>query len=85
MEPSAFCYAFGADYRSVRYFRLDPVGTEPAEWLESIKAFLAAGFASMFGFPVYPEYDFPLRGGLIAYPSPGSRSRGGHCERRCGL
>jgi C1A family cysteine protease len=77
-EPSAFCYAFGANYQSVQYFRLDPAGTTPATTLANIKAYLAAGFPSMFGFPVYREYDNPLPGGLIAYPTTGYR--GGHAN-----
>jgi len=29
---------------------------------------------------VYPEYDNPLQNGLVAYPNPGSQSRGGHAN-----
>ena len=46
--------------------------TTPAQTLINIKTFLAAGFPSMFGFPVYPEYDNPAPGGLIGYPGPAS-------------
>jgi C1A family cysteine protease len=80
VEPSAFCYAFGANFQGLTYYRLDPVGTTPAQALANIKAFLASGFPSMFGFPVYPEYDSPLPGGLVAYPAPGHVSRGGHAN-----
>ena len=80
VEPPAFCYAFGANYQTLKYFRLDPAGTATAQILANVKAYLAAGFPSMFGFPVYPEYDSPLPGGLIAYPAPGHRSRGGHAN-----
>ena len=78
VEPPAFCYAFGANYQAIRYFRLDPPGAAPANILASIKVFAAAGFPSMFGFPVYTEYDHPLPGGLIAYPTTGYR--GGHAN-----
>ena len=77
-EPPAFCYAFGANYQSIKYFRLDRYGVAPATVLAIIKAFVAAGFPSMFGFPVYKEYDHPLPGGLIAYPTTGYR--GGHAN-----
>lgn len=80
VEPPAFCYAFGSNYQAVRYFRLDPSGTTPAQLLANIKAYLAAGFPSMFGFPVYTEYDNPLPGGLIPYPAPTSHFRGGHAN-----
>ena len=80
VEPPAFCYALGADYEAVKYFRLSPPGTTPAQILLNIKAYLAAGFPSMFGFPVYPEYDNPAPGGLIGYPGPSEHSRGGHAN-----
>ena len=82
VEPPAFCYAFGANYQALRYYRLDPPGASHAQVLANIKAFLAAGFPSMFGFPVYHEYDFPLPGGLIAYPTTGYR--GGHANVAAG-
>jgi C1A family cysteine protease len=84
VEPPAFCYAFGANFQGLKYFRLDPAATSAAQALANVKAYLAAGFPSMFGFPVYPEYDNPLPGGLIAYPSPTSRSRGGHANIAAG-
>ncbi len=84
IEPPAFCYAFGANYQAIQYFKLDPPGTTPAQTLLNIKAYLAAGFPSMFGFPVYPEYDQPAAGGLIGYPGPTEKSRGGHANVAAG-
>lgn len=84
VEPSSFCYAFGANYQGLKYFRLDPNGASPAQALANIKAFLAAGFPSMFGFPVYSEYDNPLPGGLVAFPGPSSHYRGGHANVAAG-
>jgi C1A family cysteine protease len=84
VEPSAFCYAFGANYQTIKYFRLDGPGTTPAQALANIRTYLASGFPCMFGFPVYPEYDQPLSGALIAYPAPSSRSRGGHANVAAG-
>jgi C1A family cysteine protease len=84
VEPPAFCYACGSNYKTVRYFRLSPLGTPPAQILNNIKTYLAAGFPSMFGFPVYPEYDQPATGGLIGYPGPGEKSRGGHANVAAG-
>jgi C1A family cysteine protease len=78
MEPPAFCYAFGANYKAVKYFRLDSPGTSPAQVLTNIKTYLSHGFPSMFGFPVYSEFDYPLPGGLIAFPAQNSHYRGGH-------
>ena len=80
VEPPAFCYAFGANFQALKYFRHDPVGTTAAAALLSVRTYLAGGLPSMFGFPVYPEYDNPLPGGLVAYPGPKSASRGGHAN-----
>jgi len=84
-EPSAFCYAFGANFQGLTYFRLDHTGTSTVQTLANIKAYLTAGFPSMFGFPVYPEYDHPLPGALVAFPAPTSRSRGGHANVAVGF
>lgn len=84
VEPPAFCYALGANFQALKYFRLDPPATTPAQRLANIKSYLAQGFPSMFGFPVYSEYDHPLPGGLIAYPGPTSRPRGGHANVAAG-
>ena len=84
VEPSAFCYAAGSNYKTVKYFRLSPPGTTPAQTLQNIKTYLAAGFPSMFGFPVYPEYDNPTPGGLIGYPGPSEKPRGGHANVAAG-
>jgi C1A family cysteine protease len=84
LEPPAFCYAFGANYQAIKYFRLDGPGTTATQALAHIRTYLAGGFPSMFGFPVYPEYDNPLPGALIAYPAPSSRSRGGHANVAAG-
>jgi C1A family cysteine protease len=84
VEPSAFLYSLGANYQAIKYFKLDPPGTAPAQILLNIKTYLAAGFPSMFGFPVYPEYDNPAPGGLIRYPGPTESSRGGHANVAAG-
>ena len=52
LEPTSFCYAFASNYQAIKYFRLDPPGVTPAQVLQNIKQYLAAGFPSIFGFPV---------------------------------
>ena len=84
VEPAPFLYALGADFKAVKYFRLSPPGTAPAQILLNIKNYLAGGFPSMFGFPVYPEYDNPAPGALIGFPGPGEQSRGGHANVAAG-
>ncbi|MEX2137778.1 MAG: C1 family peptidase [Pirellulales bacterium] len=82
-EPTAigadrceFAYAFAREFGTLNYVRLDD--REPAgdETLETVRDWLAAGFAVAFGFPVYTsittseEIAFPtrldgLRGGQV--------------------
>jgi C1A family cysteine protease len=72
LEP--FLFSFASEFQSIRYLRLDPRGSNGEDALENVKRFLAAGFPSIFGFPVYsslsrdPDIPFPtvfdyLRGG----------------------
>jgi C1A family cysteine protease len=80
VEPSSFLYAFGANYQSTKYFRLDPNGVTPAQVLQNIKTYLAAGFPSMFGFPVYDEYMHIPSDGKAAFPASHSQLYGGHAN-----
>ncbi len=77
-EPSAFCYAFGQDYKAISYYRLDPAGTAKNVLLNHIKAYLAAGLPSMFGFTVFSSYTQAATTGKIPFPTPGEKSVGGH-------
>jgi C1A family cysteine protease len=52
-EPDPFLYSFAAEFRSITYVRLDPPKSGGARTLETVKAYLAAGLACMFGFPVF--------------------------------
>jgi C1A family cysteine protease len=76
-EPPVFCYAFGASFKAVRYYRLDTAGTSPSALLRRIKDSLDGGFPAMFGFPVYDEFMNPEHG-RVAYPARNSRPHGGH-------
>ncbi|PYP87039.1 MAG: cysteine protease [Candidatus Angelobacter sp. Gp1-AA117] len=80
IEPSAFLYALGSNYQATKYFRLDPNGAPTTQVLQNIKAYLAAGFPSMFGFPVYDEYMHVPADGKAAFPSAHSTYYGGHAN-----
>jgi C1A family cysteine protease len=77
-EPSAFLYALGQSYKTIRYFRLDPLGTTRPALLDRIKTYLAAGLPSMFGFTVYSSIAQAQATGLIPFPAAGERVIGGH-------
>ena len=63
-QPDAFAYAAAGQLSSVGYVRLDLRGEPGAATLERVKSFLAAGFPSIFGFPVCTsvstEADIPF-------------------------
>ena len=77
-EPSGFCYAFGQNFQSVSYYRLDPSGTAVNVLLDQIKTYLAAGLPSMFGFTVYSSYGQADATGKFPFPTPGEAIAGGH-------
>jgi C1A family cysteine protease len=58
-------YSFAAEYRSIRYLRLDLRNSHGARTLDLVRAFLAAGFPVAFGFPVpasiTTDGDIPYR------------------------
>jgi C1A family cysteine protease len=78
IEPPAFCYAFAQNYQALNYVRLDPPTMPKPQVLNNIRTYLAAGFPSMFGFPVYDEFQRPNTQGQVAYPAPNSHLYGGH-------
>src|SRR5947209_17444087 len=77
IEPSAFLYALGSNYQATKYFRLDPNGAPTTQVLQNIKAYLAAGFPSMFGFPVYDEYMHVPADGKPGFQWQHSNNMGG--------
>jgi C1A family cysteine protease len=52
VEPDAFVYASADRWPGTQFIRLDGRASRPENTLETVKRFLAAGFAVVFGFPV---------------------------------
>jgi len=77
-EPTAFCYSFAQNYKSITYYRLDPPETKKKDLLERIKTNLKGDLPSMFGFTVYSSIDEAETTGRIPYPSDGDKIVGGH-------
>lgn len=78
MEPPAFCYAFGQNYQSIYYYRLDQSGVKPADLLQRIKSYLAGNMPSMFGFTVYSSYQYSGTNGHFPFPCPNESAVAGH-------
>lgn len=76
-EPTPFCYAFAQNYQSVKYYRLDPPGTNRDELVHIVRKHLATQLPAMFGFTVYDSIDDGYKG-QIPFPSRRERASGGH-------
>ncbi|MEW6007844.1 MAG: C1 family peptidase [bacterium] len=79
-EPTSFVYAIADNYEALKYFCHDPLGMNipPANVLQSVKKYLAAGIPSMFGFYGFPSFSQSNVKGGIPYPCPGERAEWGH-------
>lgn len=77
-EPTAMCYALAADYKAVKYLRLDTPNIAKNDLLTKIKINIAAGIPSMFGFTVYESYKQAENDGKIPFPSTNENQVGGH-------
>jgi len=77
-EPTAFCYSFANNYKSIQYFKLDVPNTDGDLLLKRIKSFIAAGIPSMFGFSVYDSIEQSRNDGKIPFPSNVEKIIGGH-------
>jgi C1A family cysteine protease len=78
MEPSAFLYSFAENYKAIRYYRLDPPGTDREVLLTTIKTYMSSFLPSMFGFTVYSSISQASSTGKIPMPATGERIMGGH-------
>jgi len=80
IEPSSFLFSFAANYKAIKYFRLDASGTPPATLLTRIKTNLAKGLPPVYGFTVYNSISQAATTGKIPYPAQGDRVIGGHAN-----
>lgn len=85
-EPNAFLYSFASNYQAMKYYRLDPSGTDKTTLLNAIKANLAAGLPSIFGFTVYNSYTqaSAANKGAIPFPIATDKVVGGHAVMAVG-
>jgi len=77
-EPTAFCYAYAQSFQALQYYRLDPPGTTPLAFLNTIKNYLNAGYVSIIGFTVYNSYSQAAVTGKIPFPVATDKVVGGH-------
>lgn len=84
VEPPSFCYAFAQNYQAIQYYRLDPPGTSAENLLKRVKAFLACGLPTMFGFTVFSSYQQAANDGKIPFPTARDYVVGGHAVAAIG-
>jgi C1A family cysteine protease len=66
-EPGPFLFAYGREYQSLVYIRLDPIGSAGPQVLQRVRAHLSGGFPSVFGFSAFEsltngaDIPFPTR------------------------
>jgi C1A family cysteine protease len=79
-EPTTFIYEIADNFESVNYICHDPFvpAVPPANVLNSVKTYLAAGIPSMFGFYVFPSYNQGNVKGAFPYPASGEKAFAGH-------
>jgi C1A family cysteine protease len=83
-EPSAFCYAFAQNFKAIKYLRLDAADRSTSQTLANVKAYLRAGFPSIFGFSCYKSLDDADVSGRIPYPAAQESFLGGHAVMAVG-
>lgn len=67
--PDAWLWAFGQNFQSIKYFRLD-YSANGNENVQRMKENVAKGYALDFGFIVFSSYrDAATNGGIFPYPS----------------
>ena len=79
-EPMAFQYAYAANFKALKYARLDAYGLTTGEIVKRIKRALQAKFPVAFGFPVYDSIGQVTRNWPLI-PLPGDKDDpqiGGH-------
>lgn len=82
-EPTAFCYAFAASFKALKYYRLDTPGIAATELLQQVKTHLTKGLVMTFGFTTYNSVDSALEG-RVPFPLASERVKGGHAINAVG-
>lgn len=86
LEPPSFVYSVAEEFEALKYFCHDPLGADrsPAEVLGRVKAYLAAGIPSIFGFFGFDSFEDTDQEGGIPFPCPDERALWGHAVMAVG-
>ena len=83
-EPTPFQYALAANWKDLKYYRLDTDTGTGAQALTNLKKQLAAGIPASFGFTVYSSIGLAGTTGDIPFPTSRDTVDGGHAVVACG-
>ncbi|MFZ1560395.1 MAG: C1 family peptidase [Saprospiraceae bacterium] len=89
-EPPAFCYSFAANYKALKYCRIDTdiARNKHEELLDRVKIILTANIPIIFGFTVFPSieqsYDAKMKG-QIPFPASKEDTPEGHAVMAVGF
>jgi len=80
LEPPAFVYSLGSNFKALNYFSHDPFNAklQSDAVLLSVRTYLAAGIPSMFGFYGFDSFSYGDAPGAIPYPCPDEKAKWGH-------
>jgi len=78
-EPSSFAYALADNYEGVKYFCLDPSLSDARGniVLERVKRLIRKEIPLIFGFYIFPSFEFGNKPGHIPFPGD-EEAEGGH-------
>jgi hypothetical protein len=73
-EANCYCFSFSEAWQDLRFLRLDIADDTPGSTLETVRSYLAAGFACTIGFAVYSSLTSSAD---IPFPTGFDSVRGG--------
>jgi len=78
-KPHGFCYSFAQNYKTIEYYRHDPLSAVPEAIPNRVKTYLVADHPAMFRFTAYSLIEQASNSGRIPFfPSIQQRIEGGH-------
>jgi len=80
-EPVPFLYSFAANFKAVRYARMDPKHINADKVLDNVKHALEARYPVVFGFTVYSSLSSDAD---IPFPTANDSVNGGHAVMAVG-
>jgi C1A family cysteine protease len=85
LNPALYLYSYAANFKAIKYARLDSAGQGGAQTLACVKEALSGGHVVAFGFPVYSSIYNTGSDGWIPFPDNADTMVGGHAVLAVGF